>query len=211
MPDNKVTTCPETEEVIWWNNLRKGSEVAYAAIYENYVSVLYTYGCRINPDEEVVKDCLQDLFLTLWKNHATLGATDSIKFYLFRALRREIARKAPKLKILKNDEAATAESSFEDRLITDEESLHHTKALEIALKQLSERQREAIYLKYYQNMSFEEIALMMDISARAVYKLIYRAIDVLQKSYPQTKVQYSGHPEMQLTYLALMLHFSDLL
>ena len=75
---------------------------------------------------------------------------------------------------------------------------------------LSERQREAIYLKFYQNMSFEEIALMMDISPRAVYKLIYRAIEVLQKSYPLPPSTLNLELDSKLAYLVFLIYLADI-
>ena len=210
MSGKKKTEYIENEDVSLWNNLIKGSDIAYATIYDKYVSGLYTYGCRIHHDEELVKDCLQDLFLNLWKSRQNLGSTNNIQFYLMRSLRREIARKTNKIKEVKEFGTETFENSFEDQLITAEEHINYNKALEVALNNLSERQREAIYLKFYQNMSFEEIALMMDISPRAVYKLIYRAIEVLQKSYPLPPSTLNLELDSKLAYLVFLIYLADI-
>ncbi|QCR23037.1 RNA polymerase sigma factor [Pontibacter sp. SGAir0037] len=196
------------EEIIW-DNFRAGSEEAYALIYETYSSILYSYGCSLNHDKELVKDCLQDLFVNLWHKRTSLGPTNSIKYYLFRSLRRELVRTLRQRSIVMEASDTLTEYSAEDRWIGSEDNSSMKRMLENALSKLSERQREAIYLRFFQSMEFEDIARIMDITPRAVYKLIYRAIDVLHKNYfpaaqkdsPALLVSY---PEFQL-YLLLLL------
>lgn len=174
-----------------WQHFKKGNEEAYSFIYEKYVLILFSYGYRIYPDEDLVKDCLQDLFVTLWTSRENLANTDCIKYYLFRSLRREIARKLSSASNFNSDSAGSVaehiEYPIEDHLITLEISHTQSKKLGLALTHLSDRQREAIYLRFYQNIDFEEIATIMGITQRAVYKLIYRAVDILKKAYvPKT-------------------------
>lgn len=170
-----------------WQHFKKGNEEAYSFLYEKYVRILYSYGYRICPDEDLVKDCLQDLFVTLWTSRENLANTDCIKYYLFRSLRREIVRKLNSATNFSSDTAASGkeniEHPIEDHLIALEISHNQSKGLDIALTFLSDRQREAIYLRFYQNVDFEEIAAIMGITHRAVYKLIYRAVDILKKAY----------------------------
>lgn len=167
-----------------WDSFRAGDEEAFARIYKDFSDVLYSYGCRITTDKELVKDCLQDLFAKLWHTRSRLGPTTSIKYYMFRCLRREVAQKLKLAAVSKEDcGREVAECSFEEEWISIENNSRISQHLETALLHLSERQREAVYLRFYQSMEFDEIATLMDITPRAVYKLIYRAIDVLQKVY----------------------------
>ncbi|MDO1451247.1 sigma-70 family RNA polymerase sigma factor [Rhodocytophaga aerolata] len=191
-----------------WQQFRNGSEEAYSFMYEKYVPVLYSYGYRIYPNEEVVKDCLQDLFVTLWLSRQNLGATDSIKYYLFRSLRREIAQKVNADRTFTKTSSPfirNTEASFEDQLIEVEENSLQSKELEVALSYLSDRQREAIYLRFYQNISFEEIASIMGITQRAVYKLIYRAVDILKKTYTPKPTPPSALPTISLITTAIII------
>lgn len=192
-----------------WQQFRSGSEEAYSFIYEKYVPLLYSYGCRIHADEEVVKDCLQDLFVNLWLTRQNLGTTDSIKFYLFRSLRREIARKVNSSLSFTPESnyafAARTENSFEDQWIALEENQLQRKEIDSALTYLSDRQREAIYLRFYQNIDFDEIASIMGITPRAVYKLIYRAVDILKKNYILKSSPPSALPTISLITTAIFL------
>ncbi|WP_207435924.1 RNA polymerase sigma factor [Sabulibacter ruber] len=175
------------EEVEVWDRFRAGDEEAFSQIFAVFSDILYNYGCRLHPDKELVKDCLQDLFVTIWNRRHVLSATTSIKFYLFRALRREIALKvkeAAKISVYRETEGwVKVETPSDDRLIEAEDEKHIHALLERAVEQLSERQREAVYLRFYQNMEFAEIATLLEITPRAVYKLMYRAIDILQDSF----------------------------
>lgn len=200
--------CGEAE---LWDSFRGGSDAAFSQVYTRFADLLYSYGCRLHPDKELVKDCLQDLFVTLWHKKDKLGPTTSVKYYLFRCFRRELVRKLKQHKTSQEAGCHTAaEDSVERLWINAEQNLSISHALNLALSRLSERQREAVYLRFYQNMDFEDIALLMGITQRAVYKLIYRAIDVLKKSYmsscssgfPPLSV---SHSEVQLPVLLLAL------
>jgi RNA polymerase sigma factor (sigma-70 family) len=174
-------------DVELWQSFKKGNEDAFACLYERYAPVLYSYGCKINSDEDLVKDCLQDLFFNLWRRRESLADTDSVKYYLFCSFRREVIRKSNKEGLTigyANDLTHDAkELSVEEMLILDEDEKNKRRLLTKALLQLSARQQEALHLRFYEDTSFEDIAVIMNITPRAVYKLIYRAIGALQKTY----------------------------
>ncbi|WP_210490305.1 RNA polymerase sigma factor [Rufibacter aurantiacus] len=188
------------EEAELWDRMRAGDENAFSQIFARFSDTLYHYGCRLHPDAELVKDCLQDLFVTIWNRRHMLGPTTSIKYYLLRSVRRQIALKVKEGGVMvAEDMQAFAknekEYSSEDNLIQVEDENLLRQHLEKAMANLSERQREAIYLRFYQNMEFSDIATLLDITPRAVYKLIYRAIDVLQQSF------YTSTPSASSTNL----------
>lgn len=200
------------KEAELWNSFRAGNEASFSRIYEGFADDLYSYGCRINSDKELVKDCIQDLFVKLWNTSDRLGPTTSIKYYLFRSLRRSLAHEVKQGKVFVKEEgyADAVETSCEENWIKAETDSNVNRALEAALQELSVRQREAVYLKYYQSMDFDEIASLMDITPRAVYKLLYRAIDILKKSYFSTNEAmvpslYVSYPRLQLYTVLLFL------
>ena len=78
------------DEVKMWNEFRGGNHVAFTHIYQNYVSLLYNYSTSITQDRELIKDCLHDLFVELWKNHKNLGETTSIRYYLMASIKRKL-------------------------------------------------------------------------------------------------------------------------
>jgi RNA polymerase sigma factor (sigma-70 family) len=175
------------EESVVWNALREGNRKALDYIYEKYARLLYGYGGKITRDFGVVEDCIQDLFVELWRKHDVLSQTDSIKPYLLKSLRRKIIRRINaehrlNMDVLQDDYAATVESPIEARIIEEQFSIEQQEQLWLAISHLSERQREAVYLKFYEKMNYQELSEILEISLTSTYKLIGKAVDALRKS-----------------------------
>lgn len=169
-----------------WRTFKSGDQQAYAYIYQKHVRLLFNYGSKLSKDRDLVKDCIQDLFYYLWDRREHLGETDHISYYLFKSLRRSLIGKLRKENTPDNeispDYNFKTVSSCEVDFIKNQSLEGNHQRLACALSKLPERQKEAIFLKYYHNLSFEEIASVMSINKRSVYKLIYKAIEALQKS-----------------------------
>jgi len=88
---NQFVSLSDTE---LWNTFRRGDRDAFAFLYQKFSPALYTYGFHFCRNRVQTEDCMQDLFVHLHQHYSTLGETDSIKFYLYRSLRRRIAEKA---------------------------------------------------------------------------------------------------------------------
>jgi RNA polymerase sigma factor (sigma-70 family) len=181
------TTVSEGDQVVW-NALREGNRTALDYIFEKHVRLLYAYGGKITKDQGVVEDAIQDLFVELWQKHAVLSVTDNIKFYLLKSLRRRITRRIAvdqrKLgdHVLQEDYFLEVESSMESTIIQQQTTIAQQEQLTRGIAELSDRQREAIYLKFYEKMSYEQLAEVLDISLTSAYKLIGKAVDALRKS-----------------------------
>lgn len=172
-----------------WDDFLTGSRAAYAYMYERYARTLYNYGYKIAQNRQLTEDCLQDLFLTILENRERLGHTDSIKFYLMCSLRREIVRRLQAEHRFDPTAAADrpdaldfqVEFHYEPTWLDSQISAEQSAALLIELNALPPRQKEALFLKYFDNLSYEEIAGVMNIEQSSAYKIIYKAIAALQK------------------------------
>ncbi len=169
-----------------WSDFKEGSKEAYTCIYEKYAAVLYNYGYKIAQDRELVEDCIQDLFIHLITHRENLSHTDSIKYYLYKALRREIIGKLrDRLKHPADELSIPFEYevvfSHEFLLIENQVSKERHENLLKALNELPPRQKEAIFLRFYDGLGYEELASVMGIDGRSAYKIIYKAIASLQK------------------------------
>lgn len=170
-----------------WDAFRSGDRSALKTIYEEHVDALMDYGCRYCQDLNLVEDHLHDLFVYIWRNKERLGATDSIRAYLMLSLRRSIikgTRKNQKVKSIGEDESFHfhLESAVEDQIIEEESAVENRDMLGQALSTLSDRQREAIYLKYYKEMEYSEISKVMGINYQSVRNLIFNGLKALRKS-----------------------------
>lgn len=178
-------TVPAEDEL--WQRFRSGDEQAFTAIYNTYFATLYRYGYHIASDDELVKDTIQTLFIELWRAHRTLSPTNSIKFYLLKAMRRQVYRAIRQQSAAFTDADAANGLSFspEFDFITQEFQAQQQAQLRQAIDQLSHRQREAITLLYIDGLAYPEIADMMAVQVRTVYNLVYEALEKLRKLLTQ--------------------------
>lgn len=169
------------DEIALWAQLKAGEKAALEAIYRSQVDQLFRYGCKFSKDEGLVKDSIQDLFIELWRNHKGLGATNSVKKYLLAALRRKIIKTQGKQKrwLLKDQTNAIdfeLDMAPEELIINEEVSAEQIKLVKNAFEQLSKRQKEAIYLKFYVGLDYEEIGEIMDINYQSIRNLVSKAL-----------------------------------
>lgn len=169
-----------------WREFRSGSEEALVYIYRQYGNKMYNYGCQFTRNKELVRDCIQELFTEIISKRQSLGDTVSIKFYLFKALRRKLLRVLSKDKKYLSSKEGTEHEGFniqEDpaiKFIHQEFSDHQKGIITKECNKLPCKQREALLLYFYEGMNYKQIAETMGMnrtkSARAI---IYRAIDSL--------------------------------
>ena len=171
-----------------WKSHQSGDDHALSAIYSMYFDPLFNYGFRFTRDTTLIEDCIQELFLKLIRNRRNLSLPASVKAYLFKSFRSHIidkmeqARRRPVAEI--NEYADfSLELNHEDFMISTEESDSRKQRLKAALDQLTPRQREAIFLKYEEGLSYPEIAEMLALTQKATYKLIGRAVQTLRTIY----------------------------
>lgn len=168
-----------------WAAFRKGEESAFRSIFNSHVKAMYRYGLKFVSDEEMVKDCTQDLFVKLYKNRSNLGDTDNIQLYLFRALKNKLFDEMYSCKDTVS--LSTPYLDFEmDRTAEPEEEetwsqTQRKNLLEKGMKVLTPRQREAIYLRYTMEMSLEDISKLLDMNYQSVKNLLHRSIEKLRK------------------------------
>jgi RNA polymerase sigma-70 factor (ECF subfamily) len=73
-----------------WGSFKNGDETAFNYIYRKHVAELFNYGMQIIQDDELVRDCLQGMFIDLRKRRAKLGDVQRIKGYLFTVFHRKL-------------------------------------------------------------------------------------------------------------------------
>ena len=171
-----------------WRAFKSGDSEAYAQLYNVYFEVLYRYGKKISSDTFLVEDCIQDLFVSLWRNRETLSDLLSPKFYLYKSLRNNIVAQLksqqPESFELHANAVSLAGStpSPESFIIGEETAKNQEEKMEAALQELTKREREAIFLRFYGGLNSEEISRIMGIGIPSVYNLINRAITQLGHS-----------------------------
>ncbi len=166
-----------------WEAFKKGDSGLLGELFLRYYKPLYQYGCKSTNDHDILEDCIQELFLELWQN-TSQTEVQNIRGYLFKAfkykLHRILARrnKYPQQEI--NDEFHF-ELSHDTLIISEEESKEQKERVLTAFSKLSNRQKEIVYLKYYQQLNYDEISEVMDINYQTARNLLHKSILSLRK------------------------------
>lgn len=185
---NTAAAVGKNEDQLLWDAFRNGCTNAYALIYQQQFFALYAYGLKICPEREIVKDCIQDLFVHLWKSRENLKPTNAIKYYLFTALKRKIIDNYTSNNRLALSDEVTGESPFlavlsEEQNLLNEQFAEEQKLRVVkALRKLTTRQQEVVLLKFYDNLPNEDIADRMAISIEGVYNLVSKALSKFRQN-----------------------------
>ena len=169
-----------------WINFKAGDNDAFEQIYRNYFAELYRYGMTVLPNEAVVKDAIQQLFVDLWNYKSNLSDVDKLSFYLMKSLRSIIFKQIKESKrIHESNFFGRAEMehlpSQEALIITDQDQKQTSKKLRLLINDLPPRQREAILLIFFESKTYEEVSSILSMSVQSVYTLIWRSVSSLRK------------------------------
>lgn len=170
------------EELEIWAQFKNGDKRSFEAIYHQHYSALVNYGLRLKQDVNFVEEAVQDLFVKLWQNRDNLNRPVSLKHYLLKSLRNIIYNKlnAVSREFYVGDE--TDMLGFEFHIPKDSAD-YHQQLLKKLMAELTDRQREAVYLFYEEELSYQEISDLLKIKIGGTYKLIYRAIEKMKSGF----------------------------
>ena len=170
-----------------WQDFISGDEKAFRIIYDRYVQELFRFGLHFSRNEDLVLDAIHDLYIDLYNYHPQLRSGNCIKQYLFLSLKRKIFRligEESRYLSLNSDKMLFAYSlvSTDSENELDQDKL---RILEKDMNELSDRQREAIYLRYVSGLSYEELSEVLQLNYQSARNLVHRGIEKLRKSYQE--------------------------
>lgn len=175
-----------TDEKLWELCLT-GEKEAFKEIYCRFYSLLYNYGSKLISDKDLVKDCIQEIFIKLIQNYRSLSPTPNVKGYLIKALRNKLydalEKEKPTDDISLYEEVFITDGLFPFLSFDDSEADDRAKHLMEVFSLLSARQQEIIYLYYVNELKHEEIAEIMGINYQSSKNLLFRSLSSLRKLY----------------------------
>lgn len=171
-------------DIQYWQTFVQGDRDALGWLFRQYYPDLFRYGHKICNDTEILEDCIQELFIELWQSKNPPPST-SVKAYLLKAMKYKL------LKILRKKsqtqlhavlpEHTSFEISYEDFIIDRQHADEKAQRVVLALGQLTNRQKEIVYLKFYQNLGYEEISEIMNINYQVARNLLHQAVKAMKK------------------------------
>lgn len=165
-------------------DLTEGSELSFNALYNLWVARLYRFVFSYLKSDSAAKDVVQETFVKIWTNRASINPDTSFKAYLFtisyhyllKELRRQLNHPQMEnyLEIKKGIVSAEdIEAKYDFDLFL--------KELETAKQKLTSRQREIFVLNKEYNLSIAEIAIQLSITEQVVRNQLSAALKVLRR------------------------------
>jgi RNA polymerase sigma factor (sigma-70 family) len=180
-------------ELYWQAFIRDSDRESLKELFLCSYGTLFAYGVKLTRDATTTRDAIQEVFLNLWQYRNRLNPNSKALPYLLRAVRNEIVRierqfrghaelteETSQLVFLPEEFKDPALDSCERQMIID------------ALNSLPSRQREILYLRFYENLSYEDIASVFGINYQSVVNQSFRAICKLRKFEVLRRFQFSA-------------------
>ena len=182
-----------SEEEQLWKHFTGGNEKALEELIRLFGKPLALYGRKLVKDDALIQDCIQEVYIQLWQYRSGLRQVTEIRPYLFTCLRRKIITALKRESIFvpnspEPDLPFLIEFSVEARLIENELEAERVQTINRFINQLPKRQKEAVYLRFFENMSNDEIAEVMGIKYQTATNLIHDALSSLRQSFPTNSV-----------------------
>ncbi|MFT4154484.1 RNA polymerase sigma factor [Parafilimonas sp.] len=188
------------ELAVLWQQVVQGDTASFNLIHTCLFEGLFYYARKWLEDDSLASDAIQELFIKLWEKRHRIGMVANVQTYFFTALRRQLlnqVRAGKQLARLAAPAGPMIEFSPEEIIIQTEESRHLHAKLTALLNSLPPRQREIIYLHFFEKIEYREIAAIMKINYQSVLNLMHKALENLRKN-----------PDLLFSFLMLLGTFT---
>ena len=175
---------PKNEYDLLLCSLKRGDNEAFKRIYELFWESLYAIGYNRLQSAKDVEDIIQELFVDLWNKRDTIQIKESLRTYLFTAMKYKVIdhlRRNKSRNVRMEDVTLETELSIDttDHMLSFNELYDE---LRKGIDQLPERCKLVFKMSRDREMSAAEIATALNISKRTVETQIYKSLKHLKKS-----------------------------
>ncbi len=165
----------------------KGSDAAFAELYEMYVQPLYTYGLRMTHNEELLKDCIQEVFLKVYSKRSEQTDIKNFASYLVISMKNRLLDAFRHQSFCSDNEVEcyagrAADCDVEQGYLLIEDEQMQFQQVAALMQCLTPRQREAITLYYLEGRKYPEVCERMQMNYHSVRNLMHRGMLKLRES-----------------------------
>lgn len=177
-----------------WRALQLNDPTALNRLFNKYYKELFFYGLKLSGNQDHVADTIQDLFESVWETRSRISVVVNVRAYLYAALRNNLLKQNSKdiFRRINNTNSLNRDYDFhispEDIYLDNESQLENKKIVNDLLEELSPKQKEIIYLKFYGNYSNTEISKILSIELQSAANLLSRTISLLRKKNKQIEL-----------------------
>ncbi|SEI61375.1 RNA polymerase sigma-70 factor, ECF subfamily [Dyadobacter koreensis] len=186
--DKKQRILLENEILLdLWQQSKAGDSVAFCRLADKLYRTLFNYATSFTSDKEYIKDAIQELLIHIWEKRQTINI-QFVTIYFLKSLRNQLLQefrrnKHPFLGIDEIDEI-TDNQTIETEIEENETYSESQRRVRLAINELPKRQKEAIFLKFYEGLENEQIADLMQVNRQSVANLLFKAITTLKSQIP---------------------------
>lgn len=185
---SKLTDHQQKELDHLVRQMNEGNLQAFKEIYVLFYNKLLRYGLVIVSDQKTVEDEVQNLFIWVLEHPQKMEKVSNLEVYLFRALKNNLRHQQTRnlRSNTSTDEFLAATQSLhihsaEHQFIQQEQLTQTTNWIKMALANLPPRQREIIHLRFYEGLSYDEIAKTLSTTNQVVRNYVARAMKRIRK------------------------------
>lgn len=171
-----------SDEQIIWSQVCDADAKAYNALYEKYWEELFQYAYRIVGNRQDAEELVQDLFVHIWNKRSILPPVQSVKAYLFTAMKHRVLNGLAKRKITILDIDTIAETGTADSPLEQLEYKESALVLATRIHALPGKMKEVFWLHRINNLSVTEIAEQTNTSPQTIRNQLNSAYKKLRIS-----------------------------
>lgn len=156
--------------------------INFTELYDKTIDNLFAYGTKLTTDHEMIKDCIQDVFVKLYTKRGELESVVNIESYLYVSLKNRLNDEFRHNSHLCDDEIDdNSKKTLHDEnsvyvLENIEEEQNKSKKVSDYMKCLSPRQQQIINLYYMEHRKYDDIGRIMGINYQSVRNLMHRSL-----------------------------------
>lgn len=163
--------------------LKEDDQSAYTEIFKRYSKLLINHAYKILENQDEANDVVQEVFLSIWNKRNELAITGSLSSYLYKAVKNRVLNYIAHEKVVSRYADSISNFVENEYVFADsklrEEELESIIAKEIAL--LPEKMREVFLLRKVEELSYDEIALQLNITDKTAKQQVYNSVKILRE------------------------------
>jgi RNA polymerase sigma factor (sigma-70 family) len=170
--------------------LREGDDSCFKEIYNLYHYKVFCFVKKYTSQLADSEDVTQNVFIHLWKYRAKLDPNVSLEAILFKSSKQEISKwykKQNRIFSVENDQLI---KELDSPLEAEEDVSSKLEKIEYLLNKIPPKRRKIFNLHKFEDLSYKEIALEMDMSPSAVANQISKTLQFLKKNSVQNHELY---------------------
>ncbi len=173
----------ETSDRVLGARIKASDDAAFKVLFYRYYEPLFRFVARRIPAGESSKDVVQDVFARLWQNRGGLNPDQPLKAYLFRIANNILIDQYRKREVRQTYAARQAGSVPTVAPVEYFDVEEHVLA---AIEELPEALRQTFILSRFEELTYREIAALLDVSVKTVESRMTRALKQLRAALQHT-------------------------